>query len=60
MILDKKGLAATKQNMDLHVLLIMKQENISKAQAQANAYSEGAEGLVKRLNPEQKQLPLSK
>ena len=46
---DKKALANWKRNHDLHVLLVMKQHNIAKAEALVQVYHEGSEGLNKRL-----------
>lgn len=48
-VLDKKALAKWKSNNDLHVLLIMRQNGLSKAQAVVQAYHEGVDGLSKRL-----------
>lgn len=47
--LDKKALAAWKSNFDLHVLLIIRQNGLSKSQAVIQAYHEGVEGLSTRL-----------
>lgn len=48
-MLDKKALASWKANADLHVLLIMRQNGVSKSQATVQAYHEGVDGLSKRL-----------
>ena len=47
--LDKKGLAAAKSNHDLHVLLVIRQDKVSKSAALVIAYTEGAPGLNTRL-----------
>lgn len=46
---DKKALANWRTNFDLHVLMIMKQHSLTKAQAVVQAYHEGVVGLNKRL-----------
>lgn len=46
---DKKAVANWRTNYDLHVLMIMKQHGLTKAQAIVQAYAEGVEGLNKRL-----------
>lgn len=46
---DAKALAKWKANFDLHVLLIMKQNDLPKAKAIVQAYHEGIDGLTKRL-----------
>lgn len=51
MVMDKKALGAWRTNFDLHVLLVMKQEQCAKPLAMVQAYSEGVEGLAKRLAP---------
>ncbi len=48
-LLDKKALPKWKGNFDLHVLLVMRQNECSKAVAAVQAYHEGVEGLNKRL-----------
>lgn len=48
-ITDKKALLAWRTNHDLHVLLLMKQEKLSKGAAVVQAYHEGVDGLNKRL-----------
>jgi hypothetical protein len=48
-VLDKKARAAWRTNHDLHVLLIMRQNDVSKADAGVQAYFEGLDGLKKRL-----------
>lgn len=45
-----------KADFDLHILLIMRQEGITKAKAQFRAWLEGEQGLAARLG--QKSLPL--
>lgn len=45
-----------KSDFDLHLLLIMKQEGLSKAKAHFRAWCEGPDGLNKRLG--QGSLPL--
>ena len=42
-----------KQDFDLHVLLIVKQEKLVKSKALVLAYSEGKSGLSARLHPKQ-------
>lgn len=54
--LDKKTQAALKADFSLHVALIMKQDNMSKANASWRAWVEGSKGLHDRLG--QKELPL--
>lgn len=51
MILDEKALAIWKRWLDLHVLLIMDQEKVTKNAALAQAYHEGAEGRARRTAP---------
>lgn len=51
MILDKKALSNFKRGLDLHVLLIMEQEKVTKAAALAQAYHEGVEGRARRTAP---------
>lgn len=47
---EKKALAKAATDFNLHVLLVMRQDGLSKAQAQARAYDEGVDGLnAKRL-----------
>lgn len=46
---DKQAIAKWRQNHDLHVLLIMRQNGLTKPQALVQAYHEGVEGLNKRL-----------
>lgn len=46
---DKKSLSSWKANNDLHVLLIVRQDVVSKATAVVQAYFEGVDGLNKRL-----------
>jgi hypothetical protein len=46
---DKKALLNWRTNHDLHVLMIMKQHGLTKAQALVQAYHEGSDGLSKRL-----------
>lgn len=46
---DKKSMQNWRTNYDLHVLMIMKQHGLTKAQACVQAYAEGVEGLNKRL-----------
>lgn len=48
-ITDKKALASWKNNHELHLLLIQRQNGLTKAQALVQAYHEGVEGLSKRL-----------
>lgn len=48
-VLDKKAAATFKTNVDLHVLLIMRQNGLTKSQAVVQAYHEGVEMLAKRL-----------
>lgn len=55
-ILEKKALAAWKREFDLHVMLIMKQERVSKAVALIQAYHEGVETQATRLG--QPELPM--
>lgn len=50
---DKKSFAAWKANNDLHVLLVIKQDGLSKSQAVVQAYFEGVDGLNKRLDPKE-------
>lgn len=45
----KKAEAEAKTNHDLHVLLVMKQDNVSKSKALLTAYREDKAGLNKRL-----------
>lgn len=47
--LDKKAIAKAKADHDLHVLLIIRQDEISKSKAITIAYAEGAAGLKERL-----------
>lgn len=42
---EKKALAKAATDFNLHVLLVMRQDGLSKAQAQARAYAEGPAGL---------------
>lgn len=51
-MLDKKELAANKRAFDLHVLLIMEQEKVTKPAAIAQAYHEGATGRGLRIKPQ--------
>lgn len=60
MILEKKALANWKMKHDLHVLLIMTQENCTKAVAQAQAYHEGLTGLTARQKPAEAPTPPAK
>lgn len=46
---DKKAVQNWKANHDLHVLLIIKQNGLTKSQAVVQAYHEGLDGLNKRL-----------
>lgn len=46
---DKKALQNWRNKHDLHVLLVMQQNGLSKAQALVQVYHEGADGLNKRL-----------
>lgn len=48
---EKKTLAKAASEFNLHVLLIVRQDGLSKAQSQVRAYLEGAVGLEKRLMP---------
>lgn len=48
-LLDKKAATAWRTNHDLHVLLLMKQESVTKPVAQVQAYFEGVDGLKKRM-----------
>lgn len=51
--LDKKAIVEWRNNHDLHVLLIMKQNAVTKPIAVVQAYHEGIEGLQKRLSQPQ-------
>lgn len=51
MVKDKKAFASWKTNNELHVMLCMKQNGLTKSQAGVQAYFEGVEGLNKRLSP---------
>lgn len=46
---DKQAVAKWRTNHDLHVLMIMKRHDLTKAQAIVQAYHEGVDGLNKRL-----------
>lgn len=46
---DKKAKAAWRNNHDLHVMLIVKQEGVSKGDAAVLAYHEGVQGLSERM-----------
>lgn len=46
---DKKAVQNWRANHDLHILLIIKQNGLTKSQAVVQAYHEGHEGLNKRL-----------
>lgn len=46
----KKLFAKTKQNYELHVALIMRSEDVTKAHATIIAYGEGEAGLTRRLD----------
>lgn len=46
----KKRLKAAKANHDLHVLLLMRQQNLSKTEATLLAYLDGVLGLDQRLS----------
>lgn len=48
-VLDKKASGAFKNKLDLHVLLIIQQNGLTKSQALVQAYHEGVEALGKRL-----------
>lgn len=48
-MLDKTAAKNWRTNHDLHVLLIMRQHSVSKADAVVQAYHEGVEGRTKRL-----------
>lgn len=54
--MDAKQEKAEKADFDLHCLLIMKQEGVTKSKALIRAWSEGRDGLSQRLG--QKVLPL--
>lgn len=54
--MDRKTIARLKADASLHVALVMKQEDCSKATALWMAWAEGQAGLAKRLG--QKELPL--
>ncbi|MER9486829.1 hypothetical protein NKI50_12670 [Mesorhizobium sp. M0563] len=47
----KKQDAAAKSNFDLHVLLIIRQDECNKARATLTAYREGVQGITRRLAP---------
>lgn len=46
---EKKALVKAASDFNLHVLLIVRQDGLSKTQSQVRAYLEGAAGLDKRL-----------
>jgi hypothetical protein len=46
---DKKAFKAWKTNHELHLLLIMKQHNVTKADALVYAYYEGGSVLNQRM-----------
>lgn len=46
---DKKAVANWRTKHDLHVLMIMEKNGLTKAQAVVQAYHEGVDGLNKRL-----------
>lgn len=60
MMLEKKALAKHKQSHDLHVLLLIKQESVTKSAAQVQAYHEGIEGLQRRLTYTPPEEPVTK
>lgn len=45
------GQVGSKAEFDLHVLLIMKQDGLSKSKALLKAYIEGLGGVARRLAP---------
>lgn len=47
--LDKKALAKRRNDFNLHVMLIMRQDDVSKSAAVFAAYCEGDAGLRDRL-----------
>ena len=47
-VLDKKALQTWRRKHDLHVLLIMERDGLSKPNALVQAYHEGIEGLQGR------------
>ncbi|OCC05611.1 hypothetical protein BA190_07550 [Labrys sp. WJW] len=47
--LPKKALSSNQRDHDLHVMLIMRDEDVSKTKALAQAYWEGSAGLTERL-----------
>lgn len=47
----KQVVKSNKNDMTLHVALIMKSDEISKSDALVVAYAEGVSGLRTRLNP---------
>lgn len=47
----KATVKAVRNDFELHVRLVMKNESVSKSEAQALAYHEGRQGLNTRLNP---------
>lgn len=60
-LLDKAALKTWRGKSDLHILLIMQQEDVNKIVATAQAYHEGVEGLAKRQAPAaEPKLPLAK
>jgi hypothetical protein len=42
-------MSETKTDYDLHVLLVMKQDNVAKSKAQFQAWQEGPAGLKARM-----------
>lgn len=48
-VLDKKAIPEWRTNHDLHVLLIMRKDKMSKPNAIVQAYHEGIDGLKKRM-----------
>lgn len=48
---DNKNARKEKADFDLHVLLIMKEHQVTKTLAQVRAYHEGWAGLSERLQP---------
>lgn len=49
--MDKKAIKMAREALDLHVLLIMRQDVVSKPVALGIAYAEGEKGLARRLAP---------
>lgn len=52
--------AKAKLDFELHVALIMRNDNVPKAKALFRAWIEGREGLEKRLSPAPAALPPAK